>query len=67
MRSHDAITFNHALRWFQEVHNGELWEWYQNQVRKRYLRGVIAAMQLYSDKTLLNLVQRYENRIGTSA
>jgi len=43
------------FRCFEEVHQGQLWEWLQGKVRRRDPGGVLAALQLYSDKTLLNL------------
>jgi len=43
------------FRCFEEVHQGQLWEWLQRKVRRRDPGGVLAALQLYSDKTLLNL------------
>ena len=49
-----CVTLCHALRCFDNVHTGTLWEWYQNKIRTKYADAVIAALQLYSDKTLLN-------------
>ena len=43
-----------TVRCFSDVHTGTLWEWYEKHIRATYPKAVIAALQLYSDKTLLN-------------
>jgi hypothetical protein len=41
-------------RCFDEVHHCELWERLEELLRRKYPSAVLAALQLYSDKTLLN-------------
>jgi hypothetical protein len=43
-----------SCRCFPQVHNAELWEKLETLYRSRCPTAVIAALQLYSDKTQLN-------------
>ena len=42
-------------RVLSDVHTCDLWKWYEDRLRVHHPSAVIAALQFYSDKTLLNM------------